>query len=148
MQKVTFETLDAVKYNQLNETLTELGVGQAFKAGKKKVDIINDALSKLEIVSKLKESGADKKEIDLELNKTDEERDVDQQKKAQEDFLKEEQAKKEAAAKQKKEIVEAKLSPEQIAANIKRIEGNLKNQPTQAAREVLLRKLTMLQGLQ
>ena len=62
-QMITFETLNETSYGNLKAKFEELGIPGAWKAGKKKADLINLALSKLEVLRKLKRDGVKKDDL-------------------------------------------------------------------------------------
>lgn len=60
----TEETLSALKYHQLKEVFTELGIADVWKQGRKGKDMIKEALEKLEALKeKVVESTSDVEEI-------------------------------------------------------------------------------------
>ncbi len=126
----------------LKEQLAKFGVGQAWKPGRKKADIIKEALEKISMVKSLIDKGMTQSEIDEHFYKKDE--------------LKKEELKKELV---KKSIEEAKLlkekekqeaqkdySKEDLEKRIKNIEGNLKG-ATEHQRVLLFEKKAIFEKL-
>jgi len=146
-KEVTFEELNIIKYNDLKAKFTELGIESAFTGGKKKEDLINDALDKLKKVKELKAQDMSDEEIKDELNKDDVIQAEEARLKAIEDAKDGLMTQKEAGHELKEKIIGMKLSPEQISSNIASIKANLKNNVTEVARRILLNKLVILESL-
>lgn len=143
---ITKEFLENLKYGkEMQAKLEELGVKDAWEAGKKKKDIVEKALGMLKTLNELKEKDSKKVEEmpedelqkEMLLKEAEKEAALEQQ-------ILEEDAK---AAGETKEFVEKKeLTKEDIEKNIIIVNANIKNGlPTQ--REILLKKLKHLEDL-
>jgi predicted RND superfamily exporter protein len=147
MKSVTYEDLSKIKYNDLKAKFTELGIEEAFQGGAKKEDLIQSALSKLEMVKELKDQGIPDKDIKKEIQKTEEEMEADRKSKLLKDTKEALETQKQEGDALRDSIVGLKLTPQQIDSNIKGINANLKNMPKEAARLILLKKLVILESL-
>lgn len=134
-QEINYEYLDAIKYHQLEEKLTELGVSDAWKGGKAKKDIINDAISKLAKIKTLKEKGTADEDIQKELDLIK----AEEQEQAEEALLQQQIQEEEEREAKKEQVKEKKLSPDQIRKSIDLIDRNLKNN-IKGQRPILLKK--------
>lgn len=137
----TAEELSKVKYGDLLAKFEELGVKSAWKAGKKKKVMIEDAIERLKIKSELEANGKKSEEENVEK--------VIEDKK--EEVAKEVAAEKEVAKakvqEDKKNVQSSNLTQEQIKENIKRIDANLSHNSVEAQRPILLRKRQWLSEL-
>ncbi|MEK0370243.1 MAG: hypothetical protein QQN55_03690 [Nitrosopumilus sp.] len=61
-QQITAEYLDSINYFKLKNTLTDLGVGEAFKGGTKKSDIIKSAMK---MYAQLKKAKANDEKVEV-----------------------------------------------------------------------------------
>ena len=140
-KNVTASELNSVKYGDLLAKFTELGVEKAWKAGKKKKTMIEDAIERLKIKSELEAKGKEAQEENVE--------NVIEEKK--EEAAKEVAAEKKVAKakiqEDKKNVQSSNLTQEQIKENIKRIDANLKFNSVEAQRPILLRKRQWLSEL-
>jgi DNA-binding transcriptional regulator GbsR (MarR family) len=134
-QPITYESLSEVAYGDLLATFKELGVESAWKPGKKKSDMIQNALGQLTVIKQGLAEGKSQEEIDqsLEVQKT-----------IQEEAPQKAKEEEEAKDKVKEEIVSKDLSKEQIEAAIKNIDANLKGGAS-THRLILLAKRKALQ---
>lgn len=137
--KITKEQLEQVAYKDLLSKFKELGLPEVWKPGKKKAEMIKEALEKLDLVKSLENAGLESQDIEKAVAKVDQQK--EQQQRAEELKLAEEKE----AAEQKvvEQIVELKLTLPQIQKNLANIEANLKNNVT-AQRNTLLLKKAML----
>lgn len=119
--EITKQDLGKVKYGDLLDKFTELGIPEVWKAGTKKIKMIEAAIEKLKIKDSLESLGLDKVQVSDELkaiakNKAQAEKD-----KAIEDA-------KQEIIKDKQEIKELKqqgFSKEQLEAQLLNVEKNL-----------------------
>jgi len=114
--------LDGFKYHELKEQLDKIGVGKAFKVGKKKDIIIKEALSQLAILKKLKKEGVNEDEAlaQLDILRAEEVKEIEVVK-AEEIVKGEEQKKKEI-----KKIEEKEYDVEVLKRNLEIVNANLK----------------------
>ena len=114
--------LDGFKYHELKEQLDKLGVGKAFKVGKKKDVIIKEALSQLAILKNLKEEGVDESEALAKLDelRLEEIKEIEVVK--AEEFVKAEEMKEEGI----KEIEKKEYDLEVLEKNLAIVNANLK----------------------
>lgn len=143
IENVTIETLSAVKYGNLLETLTKLGVEDCWKPGTKATVMVQDAIEKLAVIKSMKEDGKTEKQIEAKLAAKE---------------AKKEDIKKAAtlkAAEKEAEVQEAtveevkvkKLTEKQVEWNLASIEKNLAN-GIDSQREILLKKKAALIEIQ
>jgi outer membrane translocation and assembly module TamA len=139
---INVEELSEVKYHDLLAKFKELGIPEVWKAGTKKVTMINNAIDKLKIKSSLESLGLDKEEVSKEVEAM-------AKKKAKAEADKVLEQAKLAEKEDKKEVVKlkkAKLSKEDIEKNIKIIQSNIKfGVPSQ--KEKLQKKLEALMDI-
>ena len=64
---INIAELSEVKYHDLLAKFKELGIPEVWKAGTKKVTMINNAIDKLKIKSSLESLGLDKEEVSKEV---------------------------------------------------------------------------------
>ena len=139
---VTAQELAAVKYGDLLQKFTELGVESCWKAGTKKVSMIESAIEKLKIKVHLEEKGLDQVEVEKEIKEID-------NKKKQAIEAEKLKAAIEVEEKDKqvvKQIVESKISKQQIETNLEIIKKNLIN-VIPAHRIILLKKQELLEKM-
>lgn len=141
IQVVTAATLNEIPYHELKDKLDELGLGSCWRGGKKKIDIIKDAISKLNVVKQMQEQNLSQEEIDKKLALSDAEKEA-QEKKAQEEAqLTQEQTNIQETLQLKQEVtVEEKVDVEVLKKQLARIKGNLKNGPKSHRKQLLTRK--------
>ena len=141
-KQITIEELREVKYHDLLAKFKELGIPEVWKAGTKKITMINNAIDKMKIKNSLESLGLDKEQVSKEVEAM-----AKKKAKAEADQILAEA--KLAEKEDKKEVVrlkKAKLSKEDLEKNIKIIESNIKfGVPSQ--REQLQKKLETLQDL-
>lgn len=141
-KKITKAELSKVKYGELLAKFTELGVPEVWKAGSKKITMIEKAIEQVKLKQSLEDAGLNTEEIE---QKVEEVKIAKEEKKVKEEIKKiEEQEVQDAEAKSK--IDNSGFSLEQIEYNIKNIEANIKF-GIPAQRVVLLKKLEWLQDL-
>lgn len=141
-KQVTLQELSDIKYHDLLAKFKELGIPEVWKAGTKKITMINNAIDKMKIKNSLESLGLDKEQVSKEVEEM-------AKKKAKAEADKVLEKAKQVEKEDKKEVVrlkKAKLSKEDIEKNIKVIESNIKfgviNQRAQ-----LQKKLETLQDL-
>ena len=141
-KQITLEELSDIKYHDLLAKFTELGIPEVWKAGTKKITMINKAIDKIKIKNSLESLGLDKEEVSKEVEAM-----AKKKAKAEADKILAEA--KQVEKEDKKEVVrlkKAKLSKQDLEKNIKVIESNIKfGVPTQRAQ--LQKKLETLQDL-
>ena len=142
IKAITAEDFRDVKYHDLLNKFTELGIPEVWKGGAKKSDLIKKAVDRLKIKSSLESIGLDKEEVSKEVEKM-----AIKKAKAEDQKILEEakQVEKEDKAIANK-IIKSNLTKEQIEKNIKTIEGNLAG-GVPSHRKVLIIKLEALQAL-
>ena len=123
---INFEYLNAIKYGELEKKLNELGVADSWVGGKKKVEIINDAISKLA------------KELDLLA--------AEEEKQAEQALIESQEREKSDALLALEEVVEQKFTRAQVENSLRLIDVNLKNN-VKGQRETLMRKRKALQDM-
>ena len=121
LDEVNVEYLKKFDYQDLSTVFKELGVPSAWKAGKKKVDLIKEAISQLSFLKKA-------------LKKNDEESEVEKK-----DVEKVEVKKTEVKKEGKKEVVKDNDAKEALLKRMANIDANLKNN-VPAHRLILLGK--------
>ena len=141
-KNITAEQLKAVKYGDLLETFTELGVKDVWRGGKKKTTMIEEALAKLAVLRELEEKGMDEAEQKAELESIEIKK---EEIKIQED-IKEAIAKEQAENAEVKKVVETKLTKDQIEKNLKVIAANIAGGPA-SHRQALFAKQEILEDL-
>ena len=141
-KNITAEQLKAVKYGDLLETFTELGVKDVWRGGKKKTTMIEEALAKLAVLRELEEKGMDEAEQKAELESIEIKK---EEIKIQED-IKEAIAKEQAENAEIKKVVETKLTKEQVEKNLKVIAANIAGGPA-SHRQALFAKQEILEDL-
>lgn len=141
-KRITKAELSKVKYGELLAKFTELGVPEVWKAGSKKITMIEKAIEQVKLKQSLEDAGLNEKEIE---QKIEEVKVAKEEKKIKEEVAKiEKQEAEDAKAKEK--INNAGLTLEQIDYNIKNIQANIKfGVPGQ--RVALLKKLEWLEDL-
>lgn len=141
---ITKEILMAVNYGvDLKNKFKEIGVEAAWKAGKKKEELIDSALVMLTQAKALKEQGTDETDVDAAL-KLKEAKDAEDKEK--EEVRKSELIEKAAKVVSKSlEDIVASLSSEILESNLINIESNMRlNIPAQ--RDTLLNKKHIIQA--
>jgi hypothetical protein len=145
--KLTFEDLNKVKYGDLEETFTELGIPGAWKPGTKKKVLIEEALAQLRDLKELVENGMSEEEAKKKLLIKSQERKLAEQ-------IEKEKRKKELEVKEvskatdlMRRIKRMKLSDEQLQYNLRNIRGNLKNAPSGPNRLILLQKEAAIEAI-
>tara|TARA_R110002049_G_scaffold222588_2_gene394276 strand:+ start:923 stop:1372 length:450 start_codon:yes stop_codon:yes gene_type:complete len=139
---ITRDELSQVKYGDLLKKFTELGIPEVWKAGTKKIKMIESAIEKLKIKDSLEQLGLNEIEVSQELevivkNKIEaKELEVETQVKQQE--IKEKQ--------EAKQLAKQQFSKEQIQNQIDTIGKNLIN-GIPSHRVILLKKRDMLLDL-
>ena len=141
-KNITAEQLKAVKYGDLLETFTELGVKDVWRGGRKKTTMIEEALAKLAVLRELEEKGMDEAEQKAELESIEIKK---EEIKIQED-IKEAVAKEQAEKAEVKKVVETKLTKDQIEKNLKVIAANIAGGPA-SHRQALFAKQEILEDL-
>lgn len=140
---ITEKELKKINYGpQLKEKLEQLGVGASWKDGKKKSDIIADALGKLAILQSQKDAGANEQEAKEALQGIEEEKKLIEKEKEEEESAIKANAEALEAEKLK---VSADVSKEEIQKNIKRVLVLLKTANI-AQKEILSKKLVALES--
>ena len=139
---VTKQELNEVKYGDLLAKFTELGIEEAWTPGKKKLDMIDKAIEKLNIKRSLEEKGLEGKEIEKELEVIEQAKVEAGKAEALANAIAEEEKDKQMVV----EIEEIKLTKEQIESNIKNIDANLRG-GVAAHRNILLKKRDVLEDL-
>lgn len=120
---ITKEILDAVKYHELKSKFEEIGVPEVWKPGRKKDELIKDALAKLAKIRQLKEAGVtDDKEIKEKIKEQEEA----ENKALELQKAKEEEAKQIQAQQETKEVQKIELTKEQILDNLHNIDENIR----------------------
>lgn len=143
VQPATLESLKAVKYQNLKETFTILGVPQAWKPGSKATKMIADALEKLAMIRDLETKGLKGEELEKAVEaKSIENDEAIKEKQAQEDQKAQE---KEDTEKEdyKQSVIKMDLSKDKLEDAVKNIDANLKV-GVQAQRPILLKKRAVL----
>ena len=139
---ISKEELSKVKYGELLNKFTELGIPEVWKAGTKKITMINSAIDKLKIKTNLESLGLEDAEVSKELE-------VIVENKIKADLAKEVEVAKQVEIKDKaetKQIQNSGLTKEQVEGNLRNIELNLKN-GIESHRIVLLKKQADLELL-
>ena len=139
---ITSEELSQVKYGQLLDKFTELGIPEVWKAGSKKTAMIEKAIEQIRLKSSLEAQGLDKDQIEEKIAESK------IAKQAAEEKSKLEQAvNQEVADKQDKQVTQEKqLTRQEIEFNLNVIGQNLKfGIPSQKV--VLLKKRDLLMNL-
>lgn len=141
-KKITKAELSKVKYGELLAKFTELGVPEVWKAGSKKMTMIEKAIEQVSLKSSLEDAGLNADQIE---KKVEEVAVAKIEKKQKEEVAKiEKQEADDAQAKSK--IDNAGLTLEQIEYNIKNINANIKF-GVAGQRVALLKKLEWLEDL-
>ena len=70
---VTEASLNEIKYHDLKTELDKHGLGSCWENGKKKIDIIKDAISKLALVKEMQEKEVSQEDIDKTLEEKNQE---------------------------------------------------------------------------
>ena len=141
-KNITAEQLKAVKYGDLLETFTQLGVKEVWRGGKKKTTMIEEALAKLAVLRELEEKGMNEDEQKAELKAIEiKKEEIKIQKEIEEAVAKEQAQKAEV-----KKVVETKLTKEQIEKNLKIIAANIAGGPA-SHRTALFAKQELLEYL-
>lgn len=143
VQPATLESLKAVKYQNLKETFTILGVPSAWKPGSKATKMIADALEKLAVIRDLETKGFEGEELEKAAQLKNEENQEAAKQAAQEAEEAIEEAKTQEQEDYKQSVIKMKLSDEQIEEAIKNIDANLKV-GVEAQRPILLSKRAVL----
>lgn len=138
---ITADELSKVKYGDLLAKFEELGVKAAWKAGKKKKQMIDDAIERLKIKSELESNGQEVIEENVEKVIDDKKEEVAQEKKAAKEEVQKEREE------DKKKLQNSNLSQEEIKLNIERIDNLLKGNSIPTQRPILLRKRQWLSDL-
>lgn len=141
-KSITKEELSKVKYGQLLEKFTELGVPEVWKPGSKKMVMIEKAVEQIKLKASLESQGLDEKEVAEKIVEIKEAKVVAQQ----QEELQEAIAAEEAQKKDEKKTKELKMTKEQIEWNLKMIEQNMKF-GVAAQRVALMQKRDFLQDL-
>lgn len=141
IQVVTAAALNEIPYHELKDRLDELGLGSCWRGGKKKIDIIKDAISKLNIVKQMQEQNLSQEEIDKKLALSDAEQEAKAQELEAQVQVQEQLKQVEAQAQLKQEVmVEVEVDVEVLKKQLARIKGNLKNGPKSHRKQLLDRK--------
>tara|TARA_R110002051_G_scaffold100268_1_gene170545 strand:+ start:1559 stop:2092 length:534 start_codon:yes stop_codon:yes gene_type:complete len=146
VEPATIESLNVVKYQDLLETFTVLGVPDAWKPGSAREKMIGAALEKLSIIRELEAKGL--KGQELQAAKANAYIQADTltgnvaQAEALNNDLKAVEVKKEVEAK----VLKMSLSKEQAQKNLDIINANL-NGASPGGRKILLQKRKILQDL-
>ena len=139
---ISEQELQEVKYHDLLEKFTELGVPQIWKAGKKKATMITKAIEELKIKQSLESKGLNEKEVEVELEAIKEKKiEVEQAEKLEVAIKAELKEKKEV-----KKVVDADLSKEVIEANLLNIQKQMV-QCIPSHRMILIKKKDLLLDL-
>lgn len=145
-QPATLESLKQVKYQDLKETFTILGVPEAWKPGSKASKMIADALEKLAIIRDLKTKGLEGEQLEaakqkqLEINESNVNDAIEEE--AEQAIQKIESEKKSY----KEEVESMNLSKDQIENALVNINLNLK-QGLPTHRAILLKKKAVLEEI-
>lgn len=142
----TKESLEKVKYQDLKETFTVLGVPEAWKPGSTAAKMIANALEKLAVIKDLENKGLEGEELKEAADAKQAENDEKvKQMQAQEDEAKQEADNAEKAD-YRDQVKSMNLSELQAAKAIQTIDANLKNGvPSQ--RQILLNKRAVLKEM-
>ena len=132
---INYEYLNALKYHELEEELKKHGIESAWRGGKKKEDIIQDALTKLVSIKELVRDGVEEQDIEAQLDVLT----AQEQEKVKPDLLDLEIIDAETIIVEKKEVSENKLSKAQLEKVLINIDKNLKFGVSQH-RVILLKK--------
>jgi ERCC4-related helicase len=139
---INFEYLNAIKYGELEKKLNELGVADSWVGGKKKVEIINDAISKLAKLKQLKENGVADEDAQKELDLLA----AEEEKQAEQALIESQEKEKSDALSALEEVVEQKFTRAQVENSLRLIDVNLKNN-VKGQRDTLMRKRKALQDM-
>lgn len=119
--EITKQDLGQVKYGDLLDKFTELGIPEVWKAGTKKVKMIDAAIEKLKIKESLESLGLDKVQVSEELKaivkNKEEAQKVELIEKAEQEIVEDKR--------QVKELKSQGYSKEQLEAQISNIDKNL-----------------------
>lgn len=132
--EVTEEILTRVDYGDFQALFTKFEIGSVFRAGKKKVDMIREAITALKVKKELEKNGSEE-DIEDAIKQSEEKKKVKVVKKVEEQ-----------KSDLRKRIEGMKLSPEQIQRNIQNIKAMLK-EPVVPSRNALLKKKEILESL-
>lgn len=144
IENATIETLGAVKYGELLETFTSLGVPECWVPGTKAVKMVQNAIEKLAVIKSMKAEGKTDDEIKESFDKKEDDKAKEKLKETEKNA--EDKAKSIQAEATIKEDVKNKLSKEQIIKNIESCDANLLN-GIPAQRTVLLSKKVQLEKM-
>lgn len=133
--EINYEYLNAIKYHELEEELKKHGIESAWRGGKKKEDIIQDALTKLVSIKELVRDGVEEQDIEAQLDVLK----AQEQEEVKPDLLDLEIIDAETIIVEKKEVSENKLSKAQLEKVLINIDKNLKFGVSQH-RVILLKK--------
>lgn len=142
-KNITKQELSKVKYGQLLEKFTELGVPEAWKAGSKKIVMIEKAIELYKIKQNLEQEGLSKEEVETKVVEIEQEREVLKQTEELKKAIEVEEKEKKAQEKTK----ELNLTKEQIEYNIKNIDANLIQCTDQQRFELIKKKDFLLELL-
>ena len=140
-QVVTEASLSEIKYHELKGELEKLGLASCWVQGKKKVDIIKDAIAKLGTVTQLQEINLTQHQIDQRLALKDAEKAAAAQKKVDDAIIEQKQLDKAQALKEAqnvtKQIVDSKTNHVEKVIDVARLyrslqltRANIKGGPT------------------
>ena len=144
---VTEATLNEIKYHDLKAELDKHGLGSCWGNGKKKIDIIKDAISKLALVKEMQEKGIAQEDIDKTLEEKNQEV---ADKKAEKEAL-EQKAAEEKAKEKEEEEKENVTKPETKEVDVNRLyrslsltRANIKGGPITHTPQLRVREQTLL----
>lgn len=132
--EVTKQVLEKVDYGNFQELFKKLNIESVWRAGKKKVDMISQAIEALKIKKGLEQSGSKEEVIDI-IKQNEEDRKT-----------KESEQKVKSKSELRETIEKANLSQTQIKRNLGNI-GRALNDNFQPHRKTLLEKKDILESL-
>ena len=147
-EKIDKVYLEAIKYGDMSREFEKLGIPKVWEPGKKKALMIDEALIQLKDLKELQAKNLEEEKIQEELALNEAKRKADAEKAEAKRVEKELKEKEKEEKKAVKALVKAKVTPEAVAAGIKNLDAQLQNRPTEAYRQLLLKKRSELEAMQ
>lgn len=141
------ETFKDVNYQDLLKTFTDLGLESAWKPGKSKDYMVKLALKKCAELKELKSQGIEGEKASEIADKNVEIKDALQEAEVKIAAKKEQETSVNAREKELNRIKSMDLSADQLERALENTNANLKNNPSEAQRSILLMKQSILHEL-
>lgn len=138
--KIDEAYFDAIKYGDFQKEFEKLGIPSVWQPGTKKADMIQEAIKQLATLKNIQKENVSDEEAQKILEIENQKRLEKEAKLKEEERLAKEAKKQKEAEKEHKKVKKANVSKDTLLTNLANIDANLKNNPSESVRLILLKK--------